>query len=1012
MAGGKTTLPSWASGSGGGGQSTAKNGTSLPSWAVQTSAPSKGKGGFLGALGSVGKTIDKAAHWTAQKSELAGHDLLAMPVGLAHQAIIGLPIERALLGGQLPSHAELKAFLGAEKQQASGVKATVQHPLRDPFQTALLAGAAFSGGASIAGRGVEAANAARAGMSAEDVLKAAVKRPPIRPRGLTINNEKVPLKTSRSQGMRTLQKAHDAAAQLALDKKPEGRVASYAKGRVGGSLKETARIHARLRNVPATLLDEAAKRLAPVRGRVPGTTANRYQRVEQAAMELTSTNTMPEEAALYHEGQAAKGVNPELNWAVARLYRRVGKEGMVTLNHGQVTVDAVAHPSLAMADARLAQVQRGGDEVLKRYGVRTPEELQAAIDKPAKFRAGGVYSEGWKPAVAPEVGARVRKLGQRASGKVAAVQGDNAIVYYPRFNRSETVPFSALEEKGSPGVVGGEKARAGRGHVSYASEAKRAPGGAAAASSSEVVGAAKPPITAAVNTGKNIAEGKVPNNITGAASQHFRQIQRFVNTSEMRNLAVKLGSKTRQTERDVLVRVPGEKQDPIPAAINEVLGRSKITNDDVVAINAALDAYKQQLVPGLADAFKREKNLSELPVGTDADLAAEHLGHQAPGGMVWVDRKLLGDVAKPGRTIRGPVTRAVDNVNSAITAATVYFKIGHLGTRFLTNASANLMQGSLEPTAMGRAWNLFHAVSHEDQQRWLAATGQHGFDSMPHQGMGVTAKVAGAGARWWARHADAPFRINSLAYEMRKEGIRTPAQVHSFLDDLGNSQNLSFERRAQIENIAKASNREAIAYDRLNDFEKRFLSRAIWFYPWIRGASNFLANSLAEHPFKMAVMGQFGLAGRDWQQQQLGDLSTYLGGLIPLTSAQGGRPLVSDFSTFSPYATPGGLLGLPLNGSPVENLNPVYGALLQMGLRQDQYGMHTNHPVSAALSTLFSPTPEAQILGAYLHPAGPTHTFHTTPLSALERSLGGPAVPRRINLAAGHKQAARQRTGR
>jgi hypothetical protein len=30
--------------------------------------------------------------------------------------------------------------------------------------------------------------------------------------------------------------------------------------------------------------------------------------------------------------------------------------------------------------------------------------------------------------------------------------------------------------------------------------------------------------------------------------------------------------------------------------------------------------------------------------------------------------------------------RVVDNVNSAVTSLTVYFKVGHIGTRVLTNA--------------------------------------------------------------------------------------------------------------------------------------------------------------------------------------------------------------------------------------------------------------------------------------------------------------------------------------
>jgi hypothetical protein len=38
------------------------------------------------------------------------------------------------------------------------------------------------------------------------------------------------------------------------------------------------------------------------------------------------------------------------------------------------------------------------------------------------------------------------------------------------------------------------------------------------------------------------------------------------------------------------------------------------------------------------------------------------------------------------------------------------------------------------------------------------------------------------GAKWWAKHADAPFRFNSIAYEARKAGFDTPAKFRDLLD--------------------------------------------------------------------------------------------------------------------------------------------------------------------------------------------------------------------------------------
>src|SRR5207253_8003965 len=118
----------------------------------------------------------------------------------------------------------------------------------------------------------------------------------------------------------------------------------------------------------------------------------RVSRLNQAALELTSVNTSPEDAAGYHLRQAEAGVNPRLNRAVAKLYQGVSERGLLARNeHGDTIVNAAAHPKLAAADLRLGQLQGRGDEILARYGVRTPEQLAERVSAPGRIRAGGRY---------------------------------------------------------------------------------------------------------------------------------------------------------------------------------------------------------------------------------------------------------------------------------------------------------------------------------------------------------------------------------------------------------------------------------------------------------------------------------------------------------------------------------------------------------------------------------------------------------------------------------------------
>jgi hypothetical protein len=331
-----------------------------------------------------------------------------------------------------------------------------------------------------------------------------------------------------------------------------------------------------------------------------------------------------------------------------------------------------------------------------------------------------------------------------------------------------------------------------------------------------------------------------------------------------------------------------------------------------------------------------------------------------------------------------------------VTAATVYFKVGHVGTRVLTNAATNIIQGSAGPRQIARSVNLWHALSETDKARSLAEAGQHGFASLPHEGNNFVAVAAGKGAQWWAKHADAMFRFNSLRYEAAKAGYGTPEKFVEFLDHVeSGGQGLPSHEWAKVSAAARRADREAISYDRLNDFEKRYITRAVWFYPWIKGSTMFTVRSAIEHPFKAGALGVAGQHGRERQEQLLGPTPSYEAGLIALTG--GDHPLTTDFSTFSPFATAADVIEAPaLPGSLAGFLNPAAGATGQFVYGLNRFGGASTSPYTDALLALGSPTPEQQLAEAYAarNADQSGRMFHKTPANVLGRFLGGPAVPR------------------
>jgi hypothetical protein len=596
-----------------------------------------------------------------------------------------------------------------------------------------------------------------------------------------------------------------------------------------------------------------------------------------------------------------------------------------------MVVDAAKHPDLARADVALAKAQGHGDEILARYGVRSPEALQAATDAPGRYRAGATYE---KPtpgkAGVPSQAllrqrayvARLQALYDRSEQKIMAdTKNPNHQAYLlgPSHGGMESpimarlggglsvakdelkrLEDAAARRQKPTGIVGGKTARPGRGHVSYASTEKRQPTSAAAASPGPVVGVTKPPITSHANTGYNIEHGKVPENVTTGASRHFKAITRFVNTTERRNAAIATGSDVRRSARDVLVKVPGEDHGKLSHEIQEALGKEKPTIDELHGLQAALEAFREDMVPGLADNFSGD---ARHPVGTSARMPQSRSGSKAPNGYKWVDRNALGDLAKPAAGPRGRIARDADNVNSAVTAATVYFKIGHVGTRVFTNAATNIIQGSAKPLEIAKSVELWKQLDHEDRFERSpppasTASTRCRTKAPAHLEGGDEGRLSG-GRNTPTRRSGSTASPTRPA---RPDSTRRRSSGDARQARAPHDHNMNAAQAAKVDWVAKRANREGIAYDRLSNAEKRFIARAVWFYPWMRGTVGFAFNTITEHPFKSAVLGAAGSEGRQAQQKELGDLPGLRGGLFKL--AGGSRPLVADFSTFSPFATP------------------------------------------------------------------------------------------------------------
>lgn len=501
-------------------------------------------------------------------------------------------------------------------------------------------------------------------------------------------------------------------------------------------------------------------------------------------------------------------------------------------------------------------------------------------------------------------------------------------------------------------------------------------------------------------TGSSVVKGKVPANPLRDTARGLAQALRYENTVRGRlQVAREFGSDFRTSKRDILVRDGSQHPAAIPPEIESLVGRKDLrplmSDDNEQSI-------KQAIQDRLSTDFVEKK-----------DFVA---GEQAPQGYKWVSQDKIPLEMRDTSISRSTGGNVVDSINSAVTDATVYFRPGHLPTRFFTNATTSLMQGSMHPIEMGKNATLAMKLTEKERRELVASQGAGGSRgvlpsnvqmALPRKGIQL---LTSKGADIWHNNVDAPFRLNNVLYELRQRGIDTPEKVREALTYLKDpaASKIGAAKATQIDWAIRRSRRASIMYDGMSNVERRYLARALWFYPWTKASIRYAGHVLAEHPAKSYATIKVGQYGAQQRQQGLGDVPSYELGLAPLGKGKNGFVPTANFETFNPFGTVGTTaeqLVHPLNPDSgiLSSANPTLAGLIPIAAGKG---------ASGAVKQALSSTPEYQIIDAYLHPKGkgffPTsnkYLFGSTAKSQVARMLGGSAVKRRVNVNQLHKDA-------
>lgn len=917
---------------------------------------SGGGGGFFHDIGNVVHTVthgvEHGANWTRSKGDLAAHDIQAMPAGfvktgeaLSHDAAhVGGLVNKGLglkQSSYEKAHSHGWETPGIGKAIAKGTYDSVRHPLRDPFQGLLTAFAVASLGAGAAAR--VAGGAARVGEAADEASLAS--KIGAAAKGVA-EKPKMPNRIIDRPALRINKQDQIESAstptQLTASQKPLVRAAQELHDRI---LQRSLWKHNTADNTTSLVNKYANRRI----GHSISETNRRTENMAQG-------DAMAIQAAGHGVGRIGRKridtlTRQEANHAILlrdwNALPHEYRDALDKANAGLPETPAVNKLSNLMHDIHMKDV------------LRLDKKGDVVINK-AKY---------------PALHAASKLTGASQKAREAVIK-DYGLMQ----------PESMAARRDLPGEIIGT-GRSGKGYTNLATSEKDLPRyPRPAGESGGVIGKKQGFIRKTVHaTGEGILKGLVPDDTIAGIARSFKQAMSYKQAMDARHELWKGGSDVSRHASDVFIRDPFKPVKPLSqeAAVN--MGKEMSTLHTLPDDQGLEQAFRQHM----DDVIHPRK--------------AGRAGIEAEGGR-YVSRHAVGDLGKTGAP-RGTIARKMDAFNSAVTTGTVYAKPSHVPQRYVTDAITSLFSGALTSRKTGQfVKNLEKSLTPQEHMAWEQATGLHGYLALPHEGESLAARSATKGANFFAQHVDARFRRMNLAHEAQKVGINTPQEFRKLLKFAKDpSKRIKIADAQKYEQVLRRTDRTSMMYDGLTPTERATVSRAIWFYPWMKAATRFGGHVAAEHPLAAAGMTAEGHLGRDWQKKEFGALPSFGLGYIPL---EGGRK-ESSAGWLAPFNTTGQVIQTAMHPHDIaQNLNPATQVAASM------LGLGGGAASGNALSEGLSPLPEFSILKDYLNPSfakKKTHLFPHNPSEDWLTRFGiGPSYPRRINRKAAHRDA---RTG-
>lgn len=186
--------------------------------------------------------------------------------------------------------------------------------------------------------------------------------------------------------------------------------------------------------------------------------------------------------------------------------------------------------------------------------------------------------------------------------------------------------------------------------------------------------------------------------------------------------------------------------------------------------------------------------------------------------------------------------------------------------------------------------------------------------------------------------------------------------------------------------ISKQVNQSLGNYLGLSPVERNVLRNTLPFYAWYKAIVVTTAHLAVDAPLRANILGQIGQIGKQWSEDQLGQVPSFLAGAIPLGNGPHGTRRVLGTQGLNPYATLEQLRKGSSSDISSLGLNPFFAGILDTYAQAKQQNFKVSGPAvfgktivniakNLPLSQLVEPNPPSRLY--------PTRGRRTTSLSYL-----------------------------